>query len=71
MSWFFDMSFKHKAITVIATLIVLGIAWQQISYRFAREWNYSRAYESKVEVTAQEQICRMVKPEYLVNPEAC
>jgi hypothetical protein len=61
------MKFKQVAILSIIFIILLGVGCSQLRYQFDREWNYSRAYEGKV----QETICEMVKPEYLKNPKDC
>ena len=60
---------KAIGIIILFALLIGGIFWG--IYQFKRSWNYSWAYESRVQETADERICAMVKPEHLIDPSIC
>lgn len=60
---------KGIVLAVVALLFIAVVGY--VGWQFKRQWNYSWAYESMVEQTAEKKVCEMVKPEYLKDPEKC
>lgn len=58
---------KIKVIAIIAVVGLAIFAYFFIPWYVNRSFNYSMGYESQVEST----VCKMVKREYLVNPDDC
>ncbi len=61
----FKSGAKYIMYGVIIVSLVIGIPVG--CYQVKRAWNYSMGYERQVTDT----VCKMVKPESLVNPDAC
>lgn len=58
-----DLKIIGYAIIVIVLIISVPVGCYQVK----RAWNYNMGYESQVTDT----VCKMVKPESLVNPDDC
>ena len=56
---------KEFGVLLVIVVIIAGITYG--GYQIKRAWNYSWGYESKV----QWEICDMIKPEALKDPERC
>jgi len=56
---------KYIGYGVIVLVMLVGIPVG--CYQVKRAWNYNMGYERQVTDT----VCKMVKPEFLVNPDDC